>query len=176
MGLRRTLSHRLARRLGRTRFVRRAVEEDANLDAFKERPRPRLVVGLVLIALSFVVGWPGVAAFSIAAVHTGDVRLFLFGGPAAYGLSWAIWGVGMLLTGPDTYKYGRIFLRWLARDFVERHDGAPAGELPQEPEGGASVGDAGEQEAVTEAAEDDELDLCRKASEEGTAETGLPRQ
>jgi hypothetical protein len=125
MSFRKTALRPLARRVGRTGFARSAIADQADLEPFRERPTARLVTGLILIALSFVVGWPGVTAFGVAAIWTGEPLFILIGGPFAYGLSWAIWGVGMALTGPDTYKYGRIFLRWLVRWFVERHADDP---------------------------------------------------
>jgi hypothetical protein len=111
----------LARRIGRTNFANDAIAEGADLAAFQERPRPRLLAGLILLTLSFVLGWPLVAAFGIAAIWAGNPYLAIIGGPAAYLFSWGLWAVAMWLTANESYDYGRLFLRWAVRAFVERH-------------------------------------------------------
>jgi hypothetical protein len=114
----------IARRLARTRFVQRAVEDQADLSAFREKPSARLVVGLLLIGLSFVAGWPVVTLCGIIALYTGRPLVLLIGGPAAYAASWLIWGAGMLLAGAENIRYGGILFRFVVRRFVEKHAGA----------------------------------------------------
>ena len=41
------------------------MENPADLSEFKERPTPRLITGLILMVLSFIIGWPAVAALSV---------------------------------------------------------------------------------------------------------------
>lgn len=114
-----SLRHRLGRRLLRLAFVRSAVEERADLSAFAGRPPPRLILGLVLIGLSFIVGgWPTLATIAGVAVYLKDAWVALLA-PLAYGLSWGIWALGMLIAGPDTLRYGRLFGRYLARRSAE---------------------------------------------------------
>lgn len=111
----------IARCVERTHFARSALEEEADLSPFKERPSARLVVGLVILALSFTVGWPVVLLCGLLAVWFSNPYIVLIGGPAAYGFSWLLWAVSMYLTGHESYKYGRIFLRWWVRRLVEEH-------------------------------------------------------
>jgi len=106
--------------VGRTDFAKRAVAEGAGLEIFRGRPSVRLVVGLVLFVLNFVLGWPVVAALGAAAVWTDNPLLVLLGGPAAYGFSWLILGLAVLLAGPDSASYLRALLRWAVRRLVER--------------------------------------------------------
>ena len=113
----------VARTLAKTEFGREAVLDGADLSAFRDRPTVRLVLGLVILALSFILGWPLVAAFGIAAIWFDNPWLALIGGPAAYVFSWGLWGIAMLLTGYESYKYGRIFMRWAARRVVEKYGG-----------------------------------------------------
>ena len=112
---------RLAHHVGRTKIAQEAIAAGADLSAFQERPKTRLLVGLVLLALSFVLGWPLVAAFGVAAIWAGNPYLAIIGGPAAYLFSWALWGVAMWLTANESYDYGRLFMRWATRAFVERY-------------------------------------------------------
>jgi hypothetical protein len=121
-----TLRARIASRLARTRFAQRAIAEQADLSPFRERPSLRLVLGVGLIGLAMLGGWPVVALTGIVALYTGEPLVFVIGGPAAYGISWVIWAVGMVLAGAENIKYGGIFLRWAVRRFVEKHGGGEA--------------------------------------------------
>jgi len=114
------------RKLASTRFAERAIAEEADLSVFKQRPTFQLVVGLVLLALSMLLGWPAVAATGVLALLFDDPLLFLVGGPAVYGFSWLVWLGSLYFLGTESYRYGRIFLRWLVRRLVERH-GGPGG-------------------------------------------------
>jgi uncharacterized RDD family membrane protein YckC len=118
----------IGRCLARTRFAKKAIEEQADLSAFKKPPSPRLVAGLILIGLSFVVCWPAIAVAAYLAVHLDEPLIFVIGAPSLYVFSWLVWGAGMLITGTENYKYARIFLRWLVRRWVERHAGEPGSE------------------------------------------------
>jgi hypothetical protein len=110
----------LARYLEDTQFARDAIEDRADLSPFKEKPSARLVIGLMILALSLILGWPVVAALGVAAVWVGDPYIVLIGGTAIYGFSWLLWAFSMYITGQESIKYGRIFLRWAVRRLVEK--------------------------------------------------------
>lgn len=115
-------------RLARISFIRRAIEEEADLSAFKQRPTPRVVLGIFAIGLSYVIGWPLIAVLGAAAVHFGQPLLIVVGGPAAYGLSHLVFLLGMYLAGA---KYSWIFLRWLTRVTVLKLlKNNPSGDAP----------------------------------------------
>ncbi|MFH1530599.1 MAG: hypothetical protein ABIK09_07685 [Pseudomonadota bacterium] len=113
----------LARCVGRTGFAKRAVAESADLGIFQGRPATRLVMGLVVFALNFLLGWPVVAALGVAALWTESPLLLLFGAPIAYAFSWFLFGLGVLLVGPDSARYLRALVRWAVRRWVERAGG-----------------------------------------------------
>ena len=110
----------MARQVGRTTFARRAVAEGADLGIYQGRPPLRLLIGLALFCLSFLIGWPVVAALGAAAFWTESPLLLLVGGPAAYVFSWLILGLSVLLVGPDSARYVRALVRWAVRRWVER--------------------------------------------------------
>ncbi len=110
----------MARAVGKTEFARRAIAEDADLEIFQGRPSPRLVLGLGLFILNFLLGWPVVAALGIAALWTDSPLLVLLGGPAAYAFSWLLLGLAAFLVGPDSVRYLHAILRWAVRRWVER--------------------------------------------------------
>lgn len=94
--------------------------ERADLEIFQGRPPLRLVLGLFLFVLNFLLGWPVVAALGAAAVLTSDPFLVVIGGPAAYAFSWLLLGLAVWLVGPDSARYLRAILRWAVRRWVER--------------------------------------------------------
>lgn len=95
--------------LSRTRSVRSAIAERADLSAFHRRPNPKVIVGLAVIAFSYVIGWPLIALLGILSVHYHNAAIVAVGGPVAYGISHLVFLLGMVLAGA---KYSRIFLRW----------------------------------------------------------------
>lgn len=104
-------------RLSRTRYVRSAIAEGADLSAFKGRPGPKVIAGVAAIAFSYVIGWPLVSLLGAAAVYYGNAAIAVVGGPLAYGLSHLVFILGMYLAGA---KYSRIFFRWATRVGMER--------------------------------------------------------
>ena len=107
-------------RLLRVGFIAKAIEDRADLSLFQGRPSSRLIVGLALIALSYLIGWPSMTALTAVAVWAGHPWWAVVGAPALYGISWGVWAVGMALTGVDSAKYGRAFGRWAIRRLAER--------------------------------------------------------
>jgi hypothetical protein len=105
------------RKIAATAFVRSAMEEQADLSAFKETPGPRIIGGLFAILVSFLIGWPAVAALGILSIKLHEPLLVVVGGPLTYGLSHLVFLLGMYLCGA---VYSLIFLRWLTRIAMER--------------------------------------------------------
>jgi len=100
-----------------TDFVRSAIEEQADLSAFKEKPTLMVLAGVFAIAFSFVLGWPAVAALGVVAVKLHNPWIAAVGGPLTYGLSHLVFLFGMYLSGAT---YSLIFLRWLTRVTMEK--------------------------------------------------------
>lgn len=104
--------HKLVTKLASIGFVRRAMEDKADLSAFRQKPTARVIAGVTAIALSYLIGWPLIALLTTAAVYYEEPFIALIGGPAAYGLSHLTFIFGMYLAGA---RYSWIFLRWLTR-------------------------------------------------------------
>jgi peptidoglycan/xylan/chitin deacetylase (PgdA/CDA1 family) len=109
----------LAKKLASTAYVRRAIEEQVTLDAFKTSPSPRFLFGIGLILFSFVLGWPMVALFSILSAYFHAPALLILG-PVFYGFSHLVWMSGMYLAGRNSIKYADALLSWTLRKAVER--------------------------------------------------------
>jgi hypothetical protein len=102
----------------RTGFGRSSMEEKADLSPFRERPTPRIIIGIFLMALSYVIGWPAVALFGVLAVYFGQPLIAIVGGPVIYGISHLVFYIGLYLAG---VRYSRVFLRWATRRFIEKY-------------------------------------------------------
>lgn len=98
-------------------YVRSAIAEQADLAAFKEKPTPLILTGVLAIAFSFVLGWPAIAALGALSIHTHNPWLIAVGGPLTYALSHLVFLFGMYLSGA---VYSLIFLRWLTRIAMEK--------------------------------------------------------
>ncbi len=116
MGLLRTV----AAWAGRTAYGRAAVASRADLSLFKQRPSFLFIVGLILLGLSYVIGWPGVLASGIAAAYLKSPWIFVIGGPAIYAFSFLVWGISMLLMGKDNIKYAQALAKYGVRIFIEK--------------------------------------------------------
>lgn len=104
-------------RIAEIEFVRKAIAEGADLSAFQGRPSARVLLGIFLICLGSLLGWPAVALLGFLAVKFQEPLLAVVGGPVVYGVSYIIFGLGMYFSGA---KYSIIFLRWLSRVSVEK--------------------------------------------------------
>jgi len=98
-------------------FVRIAIEEQADLSAFTEKPSLKVLTGVFFIILGSLLGWPAVAFLGVLAVKFNEPLLAVVGGPLVYGISFPVFGVGMYFSGA---KYSVIFFRWLCRVTVEK--------------------------------------------------------
>jgi len=113
--------------LASTAAGRRAIREKTDLKVFKERPSTRFLIGVGLILISYVFGWPMVGLFSVLAAYFQRPGL-LIGGPLSYGFSHLVFLAGMLLAGRDSIRYVEIFSLWSLRTLVERLTGRHSAE------------------------------------------------
>ncbi|RJR48891.1 MAG: hypothetical protein C4576_07590 [Desulfobacteraceae bacterium] len=114
------MNTRILERLAQTSYVRKAIEERADLSAFQERPSLRVLLGVFSIGFSYVIGWPAISALGALAIYVEKPLLVAIGGPLLYGLSHLVFMLGMYLSGA---KYSKIFLRWATRVAMERLTG-----------------------------------------------------
>ena len=111
---------KIALYIARKEFCRKAIAEHANLSVFKKKPSFRVMIGLVLIAFSYIIGLPAAIGFSIIVASQGNAILAAVAAPLLYGISWLIFLVAMYLAGPE---YGRALSRWAVRVILEKFSG-----------------------------------------------------
>jgi hypothetical protein len=116
---------KLGLRLARIETIRRAIDERADLAPFKAKPSLRLLIGVGLIGLSMLLGWPLISVMGSLAIYFAEPLIAVIGGPAAYGLSWAVYGLGLLIAGREALYYMNVFNKWFARVAVEKMIGSP---------------------------------------------------
>jgi hypothetical protein len=112
---------RIVARMARVRFVREAIEAKVDLPmlraAFREKPTRRVWVGLGLVALSYIIGWPAVGLLALIAYHLREPLIVAVGGPITYGLSHLVFWVGSWFAGA---RYAVIILHWATWRVVEK--------------------------------------------------------
>jgi hypothetical protein len=110
---------RLRLRLRETRVIRRALATPID-PILLQPPSTRIVVGLVLLILSYLLGWPAIGLLGIIAAWLRRPVL-LAGGPLLYGFSWAVFAVGLVCIGGKSISTGRAFGWWMLRRFAEKY-------------------------------------------------------
>ncbi len=108
---------KILKKISETNFVRSAIEQQADLSAFKEKPSFRVIAGISVIGFSYIIGWPAVSALGAMSVYFKEPLIVIIGGPLTYGLSHLAFIFGMYLAGA---KYSMIFLRWATRVAIEK--------------------------------------------------------
>lgn len=103
-------------RLSRRAYVRKALDERADLSAFREPPSFKIVLGMFLLVLSYAACWPLISLLGVLAVYL-DRPWIAAGGPVVYVMSHLCFIAGISLTG---FEHMQIILRWAARKGVER--------------------------------------------------------
>ena len=104
-------------RLARTGFIRKALADDVTLDSLKQRPTPKFIIGISLVCISYIIGWPAVAFFTFLAIYL-KMKLIALLGPVSYIFSHLVFFAGAALAGMDGIRYGRVFMRWVMHKFA----------------------------------------------------------
>ncbi len=122
-----TIKRNLAQKLSNTKFGIQAVQEKADLSAFKQRPSFKVSLGIVLIGLSYIIGWPAISVLGVV-VYKYDLplRFIAAGGPVLYVISHLIFLLGVYLAGAN---YEKVLMKWVVRKVIERYNGDEAGNL-----------------------------------------------
>jgi hypothetical protein len=101
----------------RTEYCRAAIEERADLSSMKEKPTPKIMVGLILIAFSYTIGLPTTLAITaIVGRLKGPLAGVIVGG-VVYAISTILFFIGIKMAGE---KYFHLFSRWLIRVVLEK--------------------------------------------------------
>ena len=108
----------LGRQLYRSGYVRSAVEARACASEVGRRRDRRLTLGLALVVLGLLLGFPVVSLLGVLAATLREPLLVTAVAPATYALSWIVLGVGTLVGGPEVLRQVRTFHQWLTGSLV----------------------------------------------------------
>ena len=108
---------RLANNVAKTKFARRAINDGADLSAFKEKPTAQMFLGIFLMCCSCIIGLPAVGLIGAFSIYWHKPMLIIIGGPLLLVISHLIFLAGMYLAGG---KYLMVFFRWATRVMLEK--------------------------------------------------------
>jgi hypothetical protein len=105
---------KIAQYFSSKKYIQNIMAHPADLNEFRERPTPRLITGLALMILSFILGWPAVFALSALAVWFREPLIAVIGCPTTYAFSYVVFIVGAWLSRAPHYM-GTLFRYGLQR-------------------------------------------------------------
>jgi hypothetical protein len=112
------IQKKIAQYLAGKKFIQKILENPADLSEFRERMTPRLITGLILMVLSFIIGWPAVAALSVLAVWFKEPLIAVIGCPTTYALSYVVFIIGAWLSRAPHYV--GIMARYTIQSFLRK--------------------------------------------------------
>jgi hypothetical protein len=108
----------IARRLAQTKFGQKSLSNPEGLSVLKQQPGSRFYVGLVLMAMSFLLGLPALAFLSYLSVKVSNPITIAVGGPAVIISVHIMFGVGVYLAGQN---YASKLLQWATKRFLQKY-------------------------------------------------------
>jgi len=97
------IRRKIAKYLAGRKYIIEILEYPTDLSEFSERPTKRVTTGLILMGLSYIIGWPAVAALSVLAAWFREPMIAVIGCPTTYGLSYLVFIVGAWLARAPHY-------------------------------------------------------------------------
>ena len=113
-----SLLRSLARRLAQTKFGQKSLTKPDGLSTLKQIPGTRVYVGLVLMAMSFLISLPALAFLSYLAVKLSKPMTIAVGGPVVILLVHIMFGVGVYLAGQN---FASEVLQWATKRFLQKY-------------------------------------------------------
>ncbi len=113
-----TLLRYFARWLAQTKFGQRSLTRPDGLSILKQQPGTRVYAGLVLLAMSYLIGLPTLAFLSYLSVKLNKPMIIAVGGPVIFLLVHIMFGMGVYLAGQN---YAVEVLHWVTRRFLQKY-------------------------------------------------------
>ncbi len=112
------IRRKIAQYLSRKKYIIEILDHPTDLSEFKERPTPRLITGLILMGLSYVIGWPAVAALGVLAIWLREPMIAIIGCPATYALSHLLFIAGAWVARAPHYML--LLTRYTIQVFIKK--------------------------------------------------------
>ena len=113
-----SLLQSFARRLAQTKFGQKSLTKPDGLSTLNQKPGTRVYVGLVLMAMSFLISLPALAILSYLAVKLSKPMIIAVGGPVVILLVHIMFGVGVYLAGQN---FASEVLLWATKRFLQKY-------------------------------------------------------
>lgn len=108
---------KLANCIAKSKFASKAIDDRANLSAFKGNLTAKNYVGIFLICFSYILGFPAIGLFGALSIYWNEPKLIIIGGPLLFVIAQLVFLAGMYLAGG---KYLMVFFRWATRVTLEK--------------------------------------------------------
>jgi hypothetical protein len=108
---------RVANGIAKTKFARKAINDGADLSAFREKPTAQNLFGVFLMCCGYIVGLPAVGLIGALSIYWHEPLLIIIGGPILLVVAHLVFLAGMYLGGG---KYMMVFFRWATRVALEK--------------------------------------------------------
>jgi hypothetical protein len=103
---------KIAQGIAETKFGIKALNENLDLNAFKEKPSSKVFLGIFLMVLSYIIGWPMIGLFGALSLYWNEPLILIVGGPLLFVVAHLAFLAGVYLAGG---KYIMPFIRWATR-------------------------------------------------------------
>ncbi len=113
-----SLLRSFARRLALTKFGQKSRTKPDGLSILKQKPDTRVYVGLVLLAMIFLIGLPALAFLTYLSVKLSKPMTIAVGGPVVILLVHIMFGLGFYLAG---LNYAANVLQWATKRFLQKY-------------------------------------------------------
>ena len=113
-----SLIRSFAHKLSQTKFGQESLTRPEGLSIFKQKPGTRVYIGLILMAISYVIGLPTLAFLSYLSVKFSKPMMIAVGGPAVILLVHVVFGIGVYLAGQN---YAVKVLQWATKRFLKKY-------------------------------------------------------
>jgi len=104
--------------LAQTKFGQKSLTRPDGLSILKQQPGTRVYVGIVLLAMSYLISLPALAFLSYLSVRLNKPMIIAVGGPVVFLLVHIMFGVGVYLAGQN---YIVDMLHWATKRFLQKY-------------------------------------------------------
>jgi hypothetical protein len=104
--------------LAQTKFGQKSLTKSDGLPVLKQQPGRRVYVGLVLMAISYLISLPALAFLGYLSVKLSKPMTIAVGGPVVFLLVHIMFGVGVYLAGQN---YAVELLQWATKRFLQKY-------------------------------------------------------
>ena len=108
---------KIAQGIAKTKFASKALNENAALTVFKEKPPAKVFWGIFLMIMGFIIGWPMIGLCGALSFYWKEPLMIIIGGPLLFGIAHIALFAGLYL---GAGRYMMPFIRWATRGILKK--------------------------------------------------------